>query len=113
MILFVIGSSVQKVLADKGPRTVKESDENLWNNRHPKGDNTSLKKRSLGRYPCAILLGQKYVGTKVNLYTTLTHKIRDDKNKCYPRNVKLHILFSIIIIIIIIIVHAVAVKGNT
>jgi hypothetical protein len=110
-----MGSSVQKVLADKGPSKVKESDENLWNNGHPKGVNTSLKKRSLGRYPCAKLLGQKYVGTKVNFYTPLTHKTRDDKNKCYKKNVKqLHILFSIIIIIIIIIiiVHAIAVKGN-
>jgi hypothetical protein len=31
-----MGSKVSKALANKGPRTIKESDEKLWNYRHPK-----------------------------------------------------------------------------
>ena len=61
-ILCVLGPSVHKLLANKEPRTIKESDGKLWDNRHPKEDNTHLKKRCLGRYPRAKMLGQEYIG---------------------------------------------------
>jgi len=81
--LYVLGSSVHKVLANKGPKTIKESDAKLWDNRRPKGENTHLKKRCSGCYPCATMLGQKYTGTTINFNTPLTHKIRDDKKKVF------------------------------
>ena len=70
-----------KVLANKGPKTIKGSDAKLWDNRRPKEDNTHLKKRCPGRYTRAEMLGQKYTSTIVYFYTPLTHKIRDDKKK--------------------------------